>query len=254
MPGEKVYKLNYKIDIPLTAGLFIGSYLGFDKLGHKPILDPGQISVLDMNSVGSFDRRALKQSPSNMYRAQSISDWGRNITLLLPALLFIDKQIRQDWLDVTLLYMETQSVNLSIYLLAGPTFTQRVRPYVYYPEVPLDDKIINGSTDSWFSAHTSSTAAASFFMAKVYSDYHPELGNKKFWLYAAALLPTAFVGFSRYRALKHFPKDVMVGAAVGAAVGILIPHFHKIKNKKASKLTVVPFTGAQTGMAVSLKL
>ncbi|MCK4820600.1 phosphatase PAP2 family protein, partial [bacterium] len=85
-------------------------------------------------------------------------------------------------------------------------------------------------------------------------DYHPELGNKKFWLYAAALIPTAFVGFNRYRALKHFPRDVVVGAAVGAAVGILIPHLHKVKKQKARNLTIVPFTGKQTGVALSLKL
>lgn len=246
--------MNYKIDIPLTAGLYIGNYFGFDQLGKKPELNQEQISFLDMKDVSAFDRIALKQSSSNRYQAQKLSDWGRNISLLLPALLLIDRQIRRDWLDVALLYMETQAVNFSVYILAGPSFTERARPFVYYPEIPLEDKMVNGSTDSWFSGHTSSTAAASFFMAKVYSDYHPELGNKKFWLYAAALIPTAFVGFNRYRALKHFPRDVVVGAAVGAAVGILIPHLHKVKKQKARNLTIVPFTGKQTGVALSLKL
>ena len=251
---EKVYHMNYKIDIPVTAGLIIGNYFGFQQLMRKPELTPEQISFLDINEVGSFDRSALKLSPSNMYQAQSLSDWGRNITLLLPALLFIDKQIRDDWLDVSLLYMETQAVNLGVHLLAGPLFTNRVRPFVYYPEIPLENKMTYGSKDSWFSGHTSSTAAASFFMAKVYSDYHPELGNKKFWLFAAALVPPAFVGFNRYMALKHFPKDVVVGTAVGAAIGILIPHFHKITKQKVKNLTIVPFTGKQTGVALSLKL
>lgn len=253
-PNEKVYDLNYKIDIPLTAGLLIGNYFGSQLLKQKPILNYQQISFLENKQVDSWNRFALQQSTENRLRAQTASDWGRNITLLLPALLLIDKKIRQDWLDIGLLYLQTQTVNYTTYLIAGPLFVERARPFVYYPEVPFEEKTAEGATDSWFSGHTSSTAAASFFMAKVYSDYHPELGNKKYWLFAAALIPPAFVGFHRYKALKHFPRDVMVGAAVGAAVGILIPHLHKRKNKKGSNLTVVPYTGKYTGIALSLKM
>jgi membrane-associated phospholipid phosphatase len=125
---------------------------------------------------------------------------------------------------------------------------------VYHPEVPIHYKTGDGATDSWFSAHTSSTAVASFFMAKVYSDYHPELGAKKYLLYAAAAIPPAFVGLHRYKALKHFPRDVFVGAAVGAAIGILIPHLHKVKSQKQSNLTLVPFTGKQHGVAMMWRL
>jgi membrane-associated phospholipid phosphatase len=90
-------------------------------------------------------------------------------------------------------------------------------------------------------------------MAKVMSDYHPELGNKKYWLYAAALVPPAFVGIYRIKALKHFPTDVIMGTAVGAAVGILIPHFHKLAMRKNKDLSVVPFAGGYSGLAFSYK-
>jgi membrane-associated phospholipid phosphatase len=250
---KKVYHLNYNIDGPVTASLLVANYYGFKWLKSKPDITERQLASYNRESVPGFDRSALDQQVGYMYRAQTISDWGRNVTLLMPALLFIDKKIRADWVDIALLYAETQAINLSVYFLAGPGFTHKARPLVYYPEVPLNYKISDGATDSWFSAHTSSTAAASFFMAKVYSDYHPELGAKKYLLYAAALIPPAFVGFHRYKGLKHFPQDVFVGAAVGAAIGVLIPHFHKIKTKKGSNLTVVPFTGENTGVAMSLR-
>jgi len=255
-PEEKVYNVVHKVDIPITVGLAVGNMIGFKLLKLKPELSSQQISNLgsQKEDIWSFDRRALMQSCDNRHRAQTISDWGRNVSLVLPALLFIDKEIREDWQDIVILYMETQAVNLSAYMIAGPGFTQKARPFVYYPEIPIEDKTVNGATDSWFSAHTSSAAAASFFMAKVLSDYHPELESKRLWLYAAALIPPAFVGYYRYKALKHFPRDVMVGAAVGAAVGILIPQLHKFKKKKLQNLTVVPFTGKQTGLVVSLKL
>ena len=64
-------------------------------------------------------------------------------------------------------------------------------------------------------------------MAKVISDYHPELGRKKWLVFAAAIIPPAIVGWYRIRALKHFPTDVLLGYLVGAAVGILVPELHK---------------------------
>ena len=96
------------------------------------------------------------------------------------------------------------------------------------------------------------TAGATFFMAKVLSDYHPEWGAKKWLLYAAALIPPVIVGYYRYRGFMHFPTDIMLGIGVGAAVGILTPHFHKIIRKN-SDLSIVPFVGGYSGAALSLK-
>jgi len=95
-------------------------------------------------------------------------------------------------------------------------------------------------------------AGASFFMAKVYSDYHPELGTKKWILYGAALLPPTIVGYYRYKGLMHFPTDILLGTAIGATVGILVPHLHKVARKNKD-LSIIPFTGGYFGIAVSLK-
>ncbi len=53
-------------------------------------------------------------------------------------------------------------------------------------------------------------------------------------------------GYFRIHAGKHFKSDVITGAVVGAACGILIPEFHRIKNKD-SRLSFRPFVrqGAQ---------
>ena len=89
-------------------------------------------------------------------------------------------------------------------------------------------------------------------MAKVFSDYHPELGNKKFWLYGAALIPPVVVGALRVKAMKHFPTDIMAGLTVGAAIGILVPQLHKIKKNK--NLVFMPYTGAVNGLAIRYTL
>jgi len=249
---KKVYNLNYKFDIPLTAGMFALNIYGVIRLGDKPPLSVDQITSLDKNDIWTFDRVAVNQSYSDPSQAHTISDIGLWTTYVLPALLFIDKDIRQNWLDITILYLETQAINLNVYLYGGPVFTRRIRPYVYYEEASMDWKLKTEATDSWFSGHVSMTAGATFFMAKVLSDYHPELGGKKWLLYAGALIPPAFVGYYRYKGYMHFPTDLLVGTAIGAAVGVLTPQLHKI-TKNNTNLSIVPFAGNYTGVAVSLK-
>jgi membrane-associated phospholipid phosphatase len=249
---EKVYKMNYWIDAPVTAGLFVTYYFGLKSLHAKANPDSAQIAALNKSDVWWFDRVALYQDVSQMDNARNISDWGLRIAGFMPFLLFIDRKIRRDWYDIALLYLETQAVAQNSYILLGPLFTKRIRPFGYYTELPMASKTGNGTTDSWFSGHTSTTATASFFMAKVLSDYHPELGGKKWLLYGAAIIPPAIIGIYRIKALKHFPTDVIMGTAVGAAVGILIPHLHKI-TKKNKDLSIVPFAGSHTGVALSYK-
>ena len=248
---EKVYKMNYWVDVPVTAGLFVTHYFGFQALSNKTIPTPDQINALNKNDIWWFDKVALYQDVSKMDQAREISDLGLKIAGIMPVLLFIDKKIRKDWYDIILLYLETQAVAQNAYLVGGPLFINRYRPFTYYDELSMDSRASKGSTDSWFSGHTSTTSTASFFMAKVISDYHPELGGKKWLVFAAAAVPPAIVGIYRIKALKHFPTDVIMGTTVGAAVGILIPHFHKvIKNKD---LSVVPFSGRHTGLAMSYR-
>lgn len=248
---KKVYKLNYKVEIPVTAGLYAINYYGFTLLRKKPTLDIDQINSLDKYDVWVPDRRALNQTTSQRFNAQEVSDWALNISLFLPVLLFIDKDIRKSWFDIALLYLETQAINSNLYTWCGPMLTKRIRPFVYYDDIPMDERMESGTTDSFFSGHTSWTAGASFFMAKVLSDYHPEWGGKRWWLYAAALVPPVFVGYHRFRGLKHFPTDIMLGTAVGAAVGILTPHLHKIGK---NKISIAPFAGGYSGLAFRMKL
>jgi membrane-associated phospholipid phosphatase len=163
----------------------------------------------------------------------------------------LDREIRQYWAPVILLFLQTEAIAGNLYSWGAAIHIDRIRPLVYHPDVVYEDKTFIRNKNSFYSGHASTSAAASFFVAKVYCDYHPELGNKKFIFYGLALIPPAFTGFYRYKGMKHFPTDVMAGMAVGAATGILVPHLHKRRNNK--NLTLVPVTGRYTGLAMSLK-
>lgn len=247
-----VYSYNHALETPLTVGMFYGAYLGFDQLKKKDRLDLSTINSLNVNDVWFFDRIALKQDPSFRLSAHKISDWGLNISIALPGLLALDKNIRSEWLDLLFIYLETQAITNMNYAWGLPQWTHRIRPMIYYDEVTMEEKLDSGTTDSFFSGHIANTAAASFFMAKVYCDFHPELGKKKWLIYGAAMIPPAFVGYLRYRALKHYPTDLLIGAFIGASLGILIPELHRNKEKK--NVNVMPMTGPITGLRLSYQI
>lgn len=246
---QSVYKVNRKLEIPLTLGLFGVSVLGFNHLADKDGVSYEKALTLTPEDVWWFDRPATKQDVSKRLDAHNTSDVLLNSSILLPVLLAFDKGIRKDWFDVLLLYGESHAISTNLYIANAALFS-RARPFNYNPVIPVDEKTANESRNAWFSGHVTSSATASFFMAKVYSDYHPELGNKKYWLFTAALILPSLVGLYRYKAMKHFPTDIMAGIVAGAATGILIPHLHKNKQEE-SAWAFVPYAGKINGLQIS---
>jgi len=244
-----VYKVNPWIDGAITLEATGTNALGMRMVDRKNPLDSTEISLLDVNDINAFDRSATQQDASYIYRAWEISDIGMRGSFLLPLLLVLDKEIRQDWAPVLLLFLQSEAVVGNLFSWGAAIHIDRIRPLVYHPDVPYEDKTFKRNKNSFYSGHTSTSATASFFVAKVYCDYHPELGNKKFIFYGLALIPPVFTGYYRYKGMKHFPTDVLTGLAVGAATGILIPHLHK--HRKNKNLSFMPVAGRYTGLAVN---
>jgi len=248
--NRKVYNMNYKVDIPLTAVAIATDYLGFMTVDKKPPLDSLTIINLDANDINRFDRSATWQDVEFAHGSRKISDVTLAVSLTLPFFLFTDPAIRQDWGDLILLFLETQAIVGNLYSWGCVVYVDRIRPLVYNPNVPWEEKTGARTKNAFYSGHTSNSACASFFTAKVFCDYHPELGRKKYLIYSLAAIPPAVTGFFRYKGLKHYPTDIITGFAVGAATGILVPYLHK---KTGSNLAIVPFAGQVNGMALSYR-
>ena len=249
--SDQVYNFNYEWEVPATAVGYAMNFYGLGLLKDKTRLDSLQIMQLDAGDIWKFNRWATEMDPDSYDISHIISDRVMQVSLLLPAVLMLDPKMRKDWVKLLFLYLETHAVNANLYVWAGPMSHNRIRPFVYNLDAPMEKKLDGGARDSFFSGHTSWTATATFFMAKVYTDYHPELGNKKYWYYAAAMVPPLAVGYFRICAGKHFPTDVLTGMTIGAACGILIPHLHK--NRKNKSFSVMPYFGGVNGMALTYK-
>jgi len=117
--------------------------------------------------------------------------------------------------------------NLSTLMLtdAVKNALRRNRPFVYFDGAPLAERMEADARKSFFSGHASLTACNTFYAAKVWSDLHPNSRWKPVVWSAATAVP-AYVAWQRVQAGKHYPSDVLVGFAVGAAVGYLIPQLH----------------------------
>ena len=118
----------------------------------------------------------------------------------------------------------------------------------------MDERTGPGTMLSYYSGHTSHTAAFTFFFAKVINDYHPEMSTGiKIGLWSFAAVVPAVTGYLRFEAGKHYPTDIMTGYALGALTGWLVPHLHK-KELKVKNLSMTPlFHEGATGLSLLYK-
>ena len=209
----------------------------------------------DLGELNLEDVFAIDQLSAGSYRkgAQVTSDILLHTSYALPLTLLAFEEGRTDAGTIGLILLETIAINETI---TGITkaMVRRPRPYTYNQDAPEAVRTSRGNTFSFFSGHTSYTAALSFFTAKTISDYS-EQSNVRTLAWAGAFLWPAATGYFRYRAGKHFPSDVFVGYVVGASLGYLIPHLHKTdKTGEAPGATAVQLPMVQPLFKVAFVL
>jgi membrane-associated phospholipid phosphatase len=215
----------------------VSDYIMIPKILHKKDLTDAELAGLNRDVyISKFDRWALELDPSRRSAFKKYSDYLSVAIYGSAGCLLFDRSIRHEWLDIVLLALETHSVAFSAYNLSffGPAFQNRYRPVAYYNELSTSHRKAGNNRNSFYSGHVASSTTGTFFMAKVYSDFHPELGLKKYLLYGAAAVPPLFLGYLRVRSLDHFPSDAGVGFIIGAVCGVLVPEMHRQKDKHIS--------------------
>ena len=234
----KVYRVNYFVEGSIILVGMVGDLIAIPRLKHKASLSDEELAFANTdqqkNLYNSVDKWALKQPTSGRATWKKISDNGEIGIFLLPALLMIDKNIRKDWLHLLFMYVEGHTVTFTFYNYSplGPYFQNRYRPAVYYPALGAEAQKNSNNRNSFFSGHVGSCSYSTFFMVKVYCDYHPNIGAEKYLLYLAASIPPLAIGYARMRSLDHFPSDIAVGFGLGAIIGIVVPALHKMPCSK----------------------
>jgi membrane-associated phospholipid phosphatase len=224
------YRIRPWVDIPICVGSTVAIFTGLQAQNESDRLTPEELAGLKEDQVPFFDRGALHIDPTGQDASLTSSDHFLNGSAAAPLLLLLDRRVRREWLPVFTLYVEAATITGGIQTW-GSVAVKRYRPIAYIPTATEDQRTDSRNIRSFYSGHTANAAVASFFMAKVLDDLHPELGRKRWWLYGAAVVPPALVGWYRIQGGKHFPSDVVVGGLLGAAAGVLVPELHRrIKN------------------------
>ncbi|RLD50100.1 MAG: hypothetical protein DRJ05_20050, partial [Bacteroidetes bacterium] len=189
--SDSPYKKGIKTELPfLIAGTgLVGSGFLLQSINTTEAFSENEINNLDRNSVNPFDRPATYNWDPG---AATTSDYLAVGVMVLPALLLSTHHTRSDLGNLIVMGLEVGMINYGI-ALSVKNLANRTRPYVYNPNAPLGEKTNDDGRLSFFSAHTSHTAAVSFFFAKVMNDYHPNMktGLKITMWTVAMAVPTA---------------------------------------------------------------
>ena len=203
----------------LGSGALLG-VTGLVLMSNIQPLTLEEINQLDPADVNKFDRHAI--GPYRTYKAGDFLLYG---SLLLPLTFLSNKEMKRDIKILGIIGLEVLLFQAGLnFVVKG--ISQRIRPYVYDSESGIDKKTSKAAKLSFYSGHTSTTAAISFYTAKVFSDYLPD-GLTKTLIWTGAIIYPAAVGYLRVASSNHFPTDVIVGYSVGALLGYYIPQMHK---------------------------
>jgi hypothetical protein len=139
-------------------------------------------------------------------------------------------------------------------IAAGTAWTLYAFGRVYNTANPVGERVDGNYKNSFFAGHVALVASTTFFTASMYDEYHP---NSPFrWVaWGAATAATGYTAYLRHLAGKHFPTDIIVGAAVGTMSGIFVPKLHKTRSASGRGWAFRPhynWTGG-TGIAVNYR-
>ncbi len=247
------YRTRFAVDGPITLGLGLVSGTGLYLVQQKDGLSDAGLAALNKNDVPKIDRFSAGWYSD---RAQTASDFLCYGSLVAaPGLLALNDNIRGHYGQVLGLYVQTMLATDAIFTMTvGSVY--RYRPYLYGTEGGggRSGKI---ATNSFFAGHTAHTATATFFAAKVFHDFNPDSPAQPYVWGAAALMPAA-VAYYRIEAGKHFLTDNLVGYALGATMGVVVPQLHKVAGRAG--VSMMPLQGvnpngyAYSGLLLSKQL
>lgn len=221
-------------------GLAIGASVGITLYGYhliknKKDLTPAELTTKTRSSLPFFDRGNAGYYSQKVNQDSYILFDASYVIPVAAALL--NKNERSKFGQVMVMYLETVAITGSLYTLtAGLVY--RSRPFVYGNKAPLEKRLDKGGQRSFYGGHVATTAATTFFTAKVFHDFNPD-SKLTPYLYTGAGMLTVLMGYMRYKAGYHFLSDCVLSGIIGTATGILIPQFHK--NKSLENVSLTPY-------------
>lgn len=188
--------------------------------------------ILDYNTVNGFDRWAM----NDYSRPLHLTATGLEAAaILLPAILMTTS--KNNWFTIGTMYAETVLLAYGTKEL-GKVLINRARPYMYFDGYPEKDIESGDWLCSTPSGHTTMSFAGATFTSYVFAQYFPD-SPFKIPVIAGSLSLATGIGIMRILSGNHFLTDVLAGAAIGSAIGFVVPFVHTLNmaniNSKSKK-------------------
>jgi membrane-associated phospholipid phosphatase len=186
--------------------------------------DSARLASLDRADLWGIDRGATRHwSPS----AGTVSDVFEYSMLAAPVVYVAAEHSGEEVGTLYLVYGETLLATNVVNLLLKSVF-DRPRPYAYNddPAIPRAELLRQSAVRSFPSSHTANAFASAVFLGTVYGKTHPGSSGRA-WVWVGSLAAATTTGVLRVVAGRHFPTDVVAGAAIGSAAGWLVPKLHE---------------------------
>jgi membrane-associated phospholipid phosphatase len=216
--GAEVPRLDWRIDGPvLGSGVVL---VGVGELLLPRLAPPwGALPAPDIAQVNPPDRAAMFSYSRPLDLTSTVLEYG---TAAMPVALVLLAAPLSDALPLSVVYLESVFLALGVknfvnYLLP------RYRPYMYEGGAPGVDS--SEDDRSFPSGHTTFVFAAATAGVTLFSRYAPDSPLFVPFTVASYGLATA-VGSLRILSGMHFLTDVLAGAAIGSALGWLVPVLH----------------------------
>jgi membrane-associated phospholipid phosphatase len=177
-----------------------------------------------------------------------VSDILLGVCIAAPVMQLADGRVGPDWTTYGMMYLEAGFLTLGLTTVTK-NIARMPRPYIFNPDVTNNIKQTKEGRKSFFSGHAALAFAGMTFFAETYSNYYPETSNHNLIWMGSMTLASA-TALLRVFSGRHFPIDILVGSAVGFAVGKLIPLMHETPNNIPNQ----PNFRVQRIFAVSLNI
>ncbi len=220
--NDSPYKTSLKADGPIILGSLGLGAIGLNMIKNKKALTPAELAGKSAEDVNGFDRFSAGNFSEQADKDSYIPFYA---SFAAPVVMLLNKNESRKAGQILVLFTESMAITGAMFSLSAGGI-HRSRPLVYGTAAPMDKRMDKDSQRSFYAGHTAATATATFFLAKVFQDFNPDSKAKPYVWAAAAIVP-ASVGYLRLKAGQHFLSDNLLGYAIGAGVGILVPQLHK---------------------------
>ncbi|WP_394830355.1 phosphatase PAP2 family protein [Pendulispora rubella] len=225
---------------PDTA-IIAGSLLGYWLVSQIPVERRRWTSELlpfDGATRGAF-------SKTHMF----ISDTLLAATIMAP---IVANLVNRDPDALPKAIVTGEALSLGIFLNAVSKYTvQRPRPYTYCGDQANRDFAISRGGEaylSFFSSHSLNAFAAAVSGGLLFA-YGNSDSEARAVVWGLEMTLASATATERVRAGQHFPSDVLLGAAVGTGIGILVPRAH-MRDRSAVSMHPIEWAAIGGGLVL----